>query len=84
MVQAWDDYFRPQNITVTVGTKVTWVNVGTKKHSVTYGNVFDQDINPGETFAYTFDKPGLVQYYCVQHSLSETEGMVGTVTVIAP
>lgn len=84
MVEAWDDYFRPQNITITVGTKVTWVNVGQKKHNVAFGNLFDQDINLGEQFSYTFDKPGLVQYYCVQHSLSETEGMVGSITVVAP
>lgn len=83
-VEAWDDYFRPEKITVTVGTKITWVNLGTKKHNVAYGNLFDQDFNPGETFSYTFDKPGVYQYYCVQHSLSETEGMVGTITVVAP
>ena len=84
MVEAWDDFFRPQNITITVGTKVTWVNVGQKKHNVAFGNLFDQDINLGEQFSFTFDKPGLVQYYCVQHSLSETEGMVGTIMVVAP
>ena len=83
-VEAWDDYFRPEKITVTVGTKITWVNLGTKKHNVAYGDLFDQDFNPGETFSYTFDKPGVYQYYCVQHSESETEGMVGTITVVAP
>ncbi len=83
-VEAWDDYFRPEKITITVGTKVTWVNVGSKKHNVAYGNLFDQDFNPGETYSYTFDKAGVYQYYCVQHSLSETEGMVGTITVVAP
>jgi len=83
-VEVWDDFFRPANITVTVGTQVTWINVGIKKHTVTSGNLFDQDINnPGDTFSFTFDKPGVIQYYCVQHSLSETEGMVGTITVVA-
>jgi plastocyanin len=83
-VEAWDDYFRPEKITVTVGAKVTWINLGAKKHNVAYGNLFDQDFNPGESVSYTFDKPGVYQYYCVQHSLSETEGMVGTITVVAP
>ena len=83
-VEAMDDYFQPEKITITVGTKVTWVNVGTKKHNVTYDDLFDQDFNPGETFSYTFDKAGVYQYYCVQHALSETEGMVGTITVVAP
>ncbi|MBI5034272.1 MAG: cupredoxin domain-containing protein [Chloroflexi bacterium] len=83
-IEAWEDYFRPQKVTVTIGTKVTWINLGTKKHNVAYGNLFDQDFNPGDSVSYTFDKPGVYQYYCVQHSLSETEGMVGTITVVAP
>lgn len=83
-VESWDDYFRPENITVTLGTQVTWVNKGAKKHTVTAGTLFDADILEGQSFSYTFDKPGAYQYYCVIHSLSETDGMVGTVTVVAP
>ena len=83
-VDALDDYFRPEKITVTVGTQVTWTNVGQKTHTVTMGKVFDSDIKPGQTFSYTFDKPGTYQYYCVTHSESDTEGMVGTVTVTSP
>jgi manganese oxidase len=83
-VDALDDYFRPEKITVTVGTQVTWTNVGQKTHTVTMGKTFDSDIKPGQSFSYTFDKPGTYQYYCVTHSESETEGMVGTVTVSAP
>lgn len=83
-VQALDDFFRPQNITVTVGTLVNWVNVGQKKHTVTNDTLFDSDLPIGQTFSYTFDKLGTYQYYCVTHSESATEGMVGTVTVVSP
>jgi len=83
-VQAFDDFFRPQDITVTVGTRIDWVNVGQKKHTVTNDTLFDSDLPVGQTFAYTFDKPGTYQYYCVTHSESATEGMVGTVTVVNP
>ncbi len=83
-VEAYDDFFRPEAITVTVGTQVTWVNLGQKDHTVTYGDLFDGDLKVGDTFAFTFDKPGTYHYYCVTHSESDTEGMVGTVTVVAP
>jgi len=83
-VQAFDDFFRPEHITVTVGTRIDWVNVGQKKHTVTNDTLFDSDLLVGQTFSYTFDKPGTYQYYCVVHSESPTEGMVGTVTVVNP
>jgi plastocyanin len=83
-VEAQDDFFRPQNITVTVGTLVTWTNIGNKKHTVTNDTLFDSDILVGQSFSYTFDKPGTYQYYCVVHSESATDGMVGTVTVVSP
>jgi plastocyanin len=83
-VQAFDDFFRPENITITAGTRVDWLNVGQKKHTVTNDTLFDSDILVGQTFSYTFDKPGTYQYYCVIHSESPTEGMVGTVTVVNP
>jgi plastocyanin len=82
-VEADDDFFRPEKITITVGTTVTWVNLGHKTHTVTFGNMFDTDIKPGETFSFTFNEPGTIQYYCVTHSTSDTEGMVGTITVQA-
>ncbi|MGE5264283.1 MAG: plastocyanin/azurin family copper-binding protein [Acidobacteriota bacterium] len=83
-VEAYDDFFRPEKITITVGTKVTWVNLGKKDHTVTYGTLFDGDLKVGDTFSFTFDKPGTYQYYCVTHSESDTEGMVGTITVSPP
>jgi len=82
-VEANDDFFSPEKFTVTAGTRVTWVNVGKKKHTVTYGTTFDVDLKPGESFSYTFDQPGTYQYYCVTHSESDHEGMVGTITVTA-
>ena len=83
-VQAGDDYFRPENITVTAGTRIDWINVGQKKHTVTNDTLFDSDLLVGQTFSFTFDKPGTYQYYCVIHSESPTDGMVGTVTVVSP
>jgi plastocyanin len=83
-VEAQDDFFRPKDITVTVGTTVTWINLGQKKHTVTNDTLFDDELQVGDTFSYTFDKIGYYQYYCTIHSESETDGMVGTVTVVKP
>lgn len=80
-IESQDDFFRPDKVTVMVGTQVTWTNTGKKNHTVTSGNTFDMDLKPGQSFSFTFDKAGTYQYYCVTHSESEHEGMVGTITV---
>lgn len=36
------------------------------------------NLDPGETFEYTFDKPGTYRYFCIPH---EAAGMKGTVIV---
>ena len=38
--------------------------------------LFDEVLNPGETFRYLFTNPGTYKYYCVPHS-----GMDGVVIV---
>src|SRR5512137_948870 len=35
-VEAYDDYFRPEKITVTVGSTVTWVNLGIHDHTISH------------------------------------------------
>ena len=37
------------------------------------------NVDPGMTFAHTFDVPGTYKYFCQPH---EAAGMVGTITVI--
>ncbi len=74
--------FQPENITVNVGTTVTWIN----KDSVEIHNVFEDtgvfgspDLNYNDTYSQTFTEPGVVGYHCTYH-----EGMVGTITVVTP
>jgi plastocyanin len=78
--------FNPQDLTVKVGTKVTWENDEPITHTVTSGTVtgldkssglrtgqkpdglFDSTLNGnGDTFSYTFTKPGTYVYYCDIH-----------------
>jgi plastocyanin len=62
--------FRPQGIRVKPGTTVTWVNNDPVIHNVRHvESVFlsADVVQPGETFFYTFDKPGKYRYQCTLH-----------------
>jgi plastocyanin len=55
--------YTPRNITVPVGTTVTWNNTDTKEHSVISDDgLFSANIEVGGTFSYTFTKPGIFVY----------------------
>ena len=79
-----DACFSDSNLTVAVGTTVSWSNDDTIAHTVTSGNfdvgisdLFDSSLfPPGESFEYTFDDPGTFDYFCIVHPW-----MVGTVNV---
>ena len=79
-----DLFFDPSPAKVAVGSTITWINDDTLPHTVTSGNpekgpsgIFDSSImNAGESFTYTFDKPGIVEYYCAVHPW-----MISTFTV---
>ena len=62
--------FQPQGIRVKPGTTVTWVNNDPVIHNVRQvESVFlsPDVVQPGETFFYTFDKPGRYRYQCTLH-----------------
>lgn len=74
--------FQPAEITVAVGGTVTWTNEDAVSHTVTAGTrgnatgEFDESVGAGDTFSYTFEEPGVVEYYCSIHP-----GMDGTLIV---
>lgn len=72
--------FSPANITVKVGTKVTWKNQDSVTHTVTEtdGQSGPQsgNVDPGASYSFTFDKAGTYHYHCTIHP-----NMTGTVTV---
>ena len=65
---------------VKVGTKVTWTNEDTDAHTVTslnsVGPLSSQALNTGQSYTYTFTKPGTYKYFCSIHP-----HMVGTIVV---
>ena len=78
-IVAVDFAFKPQNIEVTVGTKVTWTNNDTTTHQiVSKGDPFPGDgtIDVGETYSVTFDTPGTYDYFCGIHN-----SMTGSIVV---
>jgi plastocyanin len=72
--------FSPAAITVKVGTTVTWTNQDADAHTVTSQNnsgpLSSAALNTGQTFSYTFTKPGTYAYLCTIHPF-----MTATVTV---
>ena len=75
--------YSPDTITVVIGVNntVEWVNNDNMPHTVTATNkLFDSgNMNPGDTFSYTFTSPGNYSYGCSYHPW-----MKGTVIVKGP
>lgn len=86
--------YSPADITVKVGTKVTWVNRDTSGmvHDVASGVLSGSDLKldgrfhspmlgQGQSWSYTFDEAGTYPYLCTVPGHAQA-GMVGTVTVV--
>jgi plastocyanin len=87
-VQALDNRFVDQDITITAGSTVTWTNDGTNLHDVvsaegTAFGVKPNDFKPKMSYSTSFTAPGTYAYYCSLHG-SATKGMTATVVVVAP
>ena len=74
--------FTPAAITVTAGTRVTWVNADHFTHSVRLVEDGGGDLRmrPGDSVSFVFQTPGLHHYDCAVHR----QAMRGTVLVTAP
>ncbi len=71
--------YRPKNLTIKVGTTLTWTNNGSTPESVTSDapGVFDSGLlQPGATWTFTFSTVGTFPY----HSTAD-KNMFGSVTV---
>ncbi len=61
--------FKPAEITVPVGSTITWYNKDSATHTVTaQDKIFDSgSLSSGGTFSYTFEQKGTFEYYCILH-----------------
>jgi plastocyanin len=73
--------FEPQEVQVPAGTKVTWTNEDDAPHNVQdlseLNTPISADLNKGDTFSITYEKPGDYSYVCGLHTY-----MTGTVKVM--
>jgi plastocyanin len=72
--------YSPAAPTVSVGDTVTWTNMDTAPHTVTVTSGPEKfnsgNLANGESYSFTFTKPGTYAYYCAVHP-----DMKATVTV---
>ena len=79
-----DNNFQPEYVTVSAGTKVTFLNRGHNRH-----NVFSVDdgftssgfLGRGDSWKVTFKDAGDYPLYCSLHG-TPTSGMVGGIRVV--
>jgi plastocyanin len=69
--------FKPKDVLISTGTKVTWVNDDDTIHYVNtdahpgHTQVLDLNskaLNQGDSFNYTFSKTGAYAYHCSAHA----------------
>src|SRR4029078_4243719 len=72
--------FTPNELTITPGTTVKWVNHDDIPHLVAEKALAfkSQALDTNDSFSFTFTKPGDVEYFCVLHP-----HMTGKITVKA-
>ncbi len=82
-VEIQNESFGPP-LTVKVDATVVWINMDRTGHTVTAdnGEFASQILKQGETFGFTFSKPGTYPYYCEIHGNRGGLGMAGTITVV--
>ncbi len=78
VIKISDFSFAPAQLTVPVGTTVTWVNDDDEPHTVVDSNTLFKShaLDTGDKFSFTFTASGKFQYFCTIHA-----HMVGTVVV---
>ncbi len=79
-VQIDNFVFNPQQIRVTAGATVTWVNHDDIPHTVTSqtGVFRSKALDTDDKFSFTFATPGSYPYFCALHP-----HMTGTIVVEA-
>ena len=61
--------FSPGTVTIQVGDTVTWTNNDAMPHTATSTDesTFDGEMQPGESFSFTFEEEGTFDYFCEVH-----------------
>ena len=64
-----DFAFTPRNLTIRLGSKVTWTNKDEEPHKIAEANsaFVSQPLDTDGDFSYEFDAPGTYEYFCTLH-----------------
>jgi plastocyanin len=63
-----DNFFSPRNLSITVGTSVTWINRGEEDHTTTSTmGLWNAELAPRESFTRVFNRRGTFRYFCAFH-----------------
>ncbi|MDE1765135.1 MAG: cupredoxin domain-containing protein [Thaumarchaeota archaeon] len=85
--------FDPDVISIALGTAVTWKNTDQVSHTVTSGDISDNQIGtvfdsgliaPGKEFTFAFKNAGTYHYFCTLHPWMTGEVVVGTSSASSP
>jgi plastocyanin len=76
-VQIKDFAFSPQEARVAKGGTVTWTNLDSAAHTVSFNGVQSKVLNNGDTYSKTFNETGTFDYICGIHTY-----MKGRVVVV--
>jgi plastocyanin len=79
-IEMRDNRFHPESVAVQVGQTVRWINEDSVPHdaAAVSGADFESELfGEGETFEWTPEQPGTVEYVCTVHP-----GMEGAITVV--
>lgn len=67
-IEGYGGDFKPRTAYVPVGTTVTWENKDSFRFNthevISKDGLFDEPLGVGQSFNYTFTKPGIFKYYC--------------------
>jgi plastocyanin len=73
----------PEELTIPTGATVVWINEERPKHTATAddGRFDSGDQRLGDSYAYTFNEPGIYPYFCRYHGDVGGVGMAGVIVV---
>ncbi len=71
-----NNFYKPKDMTVGVGSTVKWTNDDDTDHTVTGDGLDSGTLEPGDTYEYTFNEEGTFEYTCEFHPT-----MSGSITV---
>jgi len=62
-----DFAYSPDKVTISPGETVVWTNADTVSHTVTGSDFSSESLSAGDSYEYTFQEPGIYDYYCAFH-----------------